>query len=125
MIEIIKHSTLAIKDKLNKKKRQFCYVTLGYDFMIDSNLKVWLIEINKNPGLCESSNIIKMLIPRMIDDSLKLTLDEVFEPKYINNDANHYKSPFSVEGYEDTENLWQYLLTLYPVENTYSNNVNK
>ena len=116
MVEIIKHSTLAIKDKLNKKKRQFCYVTLGYDFMIDSDLRVWLIEINKNPGLCESSNIIKMLIPRMIDDSLRLTLDDVFEPKYINNDPNNYKSPFSVEGYEDTENMWQYLLALSPSE---------
>jgi len=127
MIEIIKHSTLAIKDKLNKKKRQFCYVTLGYDFMIDSDLRVWLIEINKNPGLCESSNIIKMLIPRMIDDSLRLTLDDVFEPKYINNDPNNYKSPYSVEGYEDTENMWQYLFTLVPAEasnNSNSNNAN-
>lgn len=114
MIEIIKLSTLSIKDKINKKKRQFCYVTLGYDFMIDSNLKVWLIEINKNPGLCESSNIIKMLIPRMIDDSLRLTLDDIFEPKYNNNDPNNYKSPFQVEGYEDTENMWMYLHTLIP-----------
>ena len=116
MIEIIKISTLAIKDKINKKKRMFSYVTLGYDFLIDSNLKVWLIEINKNSGLCESSNIIKMLIPRMIDDSLRLTVDDVFEPRYIKNDPNNYKSPFPVEGYEDTENMWMYLHTIMPIE---------
>ena len=115
MIDIIKHSTLAIKDKINKKKRQFCYVTLGYDFMIDSNLKVWLVEINKNPGLVESSNIIRELVPRMIDDSLRLTVDEIFEPKYINNDPNNYKSPYHVDGYDDYENMWQYLHTLFPI----------
>ena len=114
MIDIIKHSTKAIKDKLNKKKRQYCYVTLGYDFMIDSNLKVWLVEINKNPGLVESSNVIRMLVPRMIDDSLRLTVDEIFEPKFIDNDAKNYKSPFPVEGYNDNENMWQYLDTLIP-----------
>ena len=68
-----------------------------------------------------------MLIPRMIDDSLRLTIDDVFEPKYVNNDPNNYKSPFSVEGYEDTENMYQYLLTLCPNEapvgpNNYNNN---
>jgi len=114
MIDIIKHSTKAIKDKLNKKKRQYCYVNLGYDFMIDSNLKVWLVEVNKNPGLVESSNVIRMLVPRMIDDSLRLTVDEIFEPKYINNDPNNYKSPYPVEGYDDYENMWQYLHSLLP-----------
>jgi len=59
----------------------------------------------------------------MIDDSLRLTLDDVFEPKYINNDPNNYKSPYPVEGYEDTENMWQYLLTLYPAEVPAPNNI--
>lgn len=121
MIDIIKYSTSAIKDKLNKKKRQYCYVTLGYDFMIDSELKVWLIEINKNPGLCESSNFIKMLIPRMIDDSLRLTLDDIFEPKYNNNNYSNYRSPYSVEGYSDYENMWLYLQTLIPAESLNTN----
>ncbi len=113
MIEIIKHSTLAIKKKINKKNRQYCYVTLGYDFMIDSEFRTWLIEINKNPGLCESSNIIKVLTPRMIDDSLRLTVDDIFEPKFSSNIENFkYKSPFTVEGYDDKENMWQYLLNL-------------
>ena len=105
---------MAIRDKLNKKKRNYCYVTLGYDFMIDSNMKVWLVEINKNPGLVESSKVIKILVPRMIDDSLRLTVDEIFEPKYVNNDVNDYKSPFPVDGYDDKENMWQFLHTLIP-----------
>ena len=34
--------------------------------MIDENLKPWLIEINTNPCLDESSPLLKDLIPRMI-----------------------------------------------------------
>ena len=54
---------------------------LGYDFMIDDNLKIWLIEVNANPCIEESSNLLKMLIPRMIDDAFKLSLDKVFTPE--------------------------------------------
>jgi len=58
--------------------------------MIDSDLKVWLIEVNTNPCLEESSPILEELLPRMlgkimffrflfyIDDALKLTLDVLF-----------------------------------------------
>jgi hypothetical protein len=114
MNEIIKISTMSIKDKINRKNRQFCYVTLGYDFLIDVNFKVWLIEINKNPGLAESSPIIKMLIPRMLDDTFRLTLDQVWEPKYVNveNNLSEYNSPYPVTGYRDNENMWEYLFSL-------------
>jgi len=36
--------------------------------------------VNTNPCLEESSALLKQLIPRMIDDALKLTLDVVFPP---------------------------------------------
>jgi hypothetical protein len=106
MIEIIKLTTNSVKDKINRKNRKFCYVVLGYDFMIDINFKIWLIEINKNPGLSFSSPIIEMLLPRMMDDSFRLTIDKVFEPSYNNNEKNNYKSPYPVEGYDDYENMW-------------------
>ena len=106
MIEIIRLTTNSVKEKINRKNRKFCYVLLGYDFMIDINFKIWLIEINKNPGLSFSSPIIEMLLPRMMDDSLRLTIDRVFDPIFLNNDHHYYKSPFSVEGYNDFENMW-------------------
>jgi len=50
----------------------------GFDFMIDADLNCWLIEVNTNPCLEESSKLLEMLIPRMIDDMFKLTIDKVF-----------------------------------------------
>ena len=37
-----------------------------------------MIEVNTNPCLEESSNLMKELIPRMIEDMLKLTVDLIF-----------------------------------------------
>lgn len=48
--------------------------------MIDSMLKPWLIEVNTNPCLEESSKLLGKLIPRMLDDAFKLTLDVLFPP---------------------------------------------
>jgi len=50
--------------------------------MMDINFNVYLLEINTNPGLEISSPWIKVIIPRMIDDALRLTIDDVFPPRY-------------------------------------------
>lgn len=46
--------------------------------MLDSDLNTWLIEANTNPCLEESSKLLEMLLPRMVDDMMKLTIDKVF-----------------------------------------------
>lgn len=48
--------------------------------MLDEELRCWLIEVNTNPCLEESSKLLEMLLPRMIDDMFKLTIDKVFPP---------------------------------------------
>ena len=53
----------------------------GYDFILDEDFNVWLIEVNTNPCLEESSQLLKELLPRMVEDMLKLTIDQVF-PKF-------------------------------------------
>lgn len=51
----MKHLTLqAVKAtymSLDPNKRQHNFELLGMDFMIDEDLKPWLIEINTNPCL--------------------------------------------------------------------------
>ena len=72
----------SVKDKINANNRNFCFEIYGYDFMLDINFNAYLLEINRNPGLEISSPWIKTIVPRMIDDALRLTLDVVFPPKY-------------------------------------------
>lgn len=75
---IIRKSIESIKDGLNWKKPH--YAVLGYDMLLDQDKKVWLIEINKNPGWTlevSSQRVIEnTLIPTM-KDFIKLILDPI------------------------------------------------
>lgn len=111
--EIIKISMKSVKESININERKFCFEIFGYDFMFDCEINPFLIEVNTNPGLEISSPLISELVPRMIDDSLRLTIDEIFEPQYEWGDAKApYQSPFHVGGYSDQENMWELVCNL-------------
>ena len=80
--EIVSITTKSVKEQINKNERNYQFEIFGYDFMLDSNFNLFLIEINTNPGIEESSPWIKVIVPRMLDDALRLTLDQLFNPKY-------------------------------------------
>jgi len=63
---------------MNLGKMGSCFELFGYDFIIDADLGVYLIEVNTNPCLEEASQLLKAYIPRMINDALKLTIDAAF-----------------------------------------------
>lgn len=71
-VQLIVHSMKSVKNKINKFNRKNCFEIFGYDFLIDEELKVWLVEINTNPCIEESSDILKMLLPRMIGNPIFL-----------------------------------------------------
>lgn len=75
---VIRKSIESIKDGLNWKKPH--YAVLGYDMLLDQDKKVWLIEVNKNPGWTlevSSQRVIdNTLIPTM-KDFIKLILEPV------------------------------------------------
>ena len=68
----------SVRRKINVNARKDCFELLGYDFMIDKDYKVWLIEINSNPAIDESGTLLKVLLPRMLDDMFKITIDRIF-----------------------------------------------
>ncbi len=119
---LVKVFSLAGKDRLNMNERKFSFEIFGCDFLIDHNFEVVLIEVNTNPGLEESSELLKLLVARMIEDTFRLTIDDLFDTKYSDEvltkpgkeNENYfdfdrrYKSPYSVPGYEDNENLWYF-----------------
>ena len=93
--EIISLTMRSGKDKSNKNGRSHQFEIFGYDFMLDSDFNVFLIEINTNPGLEISSPWIQIVVPRMLDDALRLTVDKVFEPLYDFN--KNYKGNYTEE----------------------------
>ena len=80
MLPIIEMTMTSVRQKINKNNRKFCMEIFGYDFMVDAKLNPWLIEVNTNPCLEESNQLLRELIPRMLDDAFKLTLDVMFPP---------------------------------------------
>lgn len=53
---------------INPKNRKNCFQLFGFDFLLDSIGKVWLIEVNHNPCLEESSELLRKLLPRMLTE---------------------------------------------------------
>jgi hypothetical protein len=103
---------------LNPSNKNKSFEIFGYDFMIDHNLRTWLIEINTNPSITMGGKILDAYIPRMIDDALKLTLDKIFPaPKSASTQPSENglegrpapRPVFRMEGYPDHENLWEKL----------------
>lgn len=78
----------SIKNKINKYHRKYCFEIFGFDFIIDETFNVWLIEVNTNPCIEQSSPLLAQLIPRMLDDAYKLTLDILFPSNYKSHKPN-------------------------------------
>jgi len=115
--EIIKMTMESVKTKLNANGRKFCFEVFGYDFILDVDFNVWVIEVNSNPCIEESNDLLKMLVPRMLDDAFRLTIDKVFVPnmkqfKPEEMEREGVATEFPVTGYTNEENLWEYLTCL-------------
>ena len=83
MKAIVTKTLLAVRKKLDSNKRKFCFELFGYDFMLDCDLNVWLIEVNTNPCIEDSSAYLSALLRRMLDDAFKLTVDVCFPKKQV------------------------------------------
>ena len=112
----IEISMNAIGKKFFKTENVLCFEVFGYDFIVDKNFKPWILEINNNPGLGISSPVIEKLVPRMMDDALRLTIDKIFETKYdyscIDKENNQYISKFKLDGFNDDENVFEFLCNI-------------
>ena len=115
---IICKTLISTKKKLTTENRKWTFEIFGYDFIIDNDLNPLLIEINSNPCLELSSNLLKSLIPRMINDAFKLTIDIHFPNNSTVSDSNN--KVYHVQGYSDTENMFEEICNL----NDFSSNKN-
>lgn len=69
--------------------------------MIDNSFRPWLIEINTNPCLDCSCPLLNRIIPYMVEQSLKLSLDVVYPPpSHYPNSAKHLAPYVSLETFK-------------------------
>ena len=61
---------IATFDKIDTARKLSCFELFGYDFMIDTKMKVWLIEVNTNPCLETGSIHLARIIPNVVDNAL-------------------------------------------------------
>ncbi|CAH8453073.1 unnamed protein product [Schistosoma curassoni] len=73
---IIHHVFTTVKNRLAAKIGFF--ELLGLDFMLDENMKVWLLEINSNPALQTHCDVLKEVVPVVVKDALHISI-ECFE----------------------------------------------
>lgn len=70
MKEIVRKTFAAVRKSIDPCKRKHTFELFGYDFMVDADFNLFLIEVNTNPSLEESSEILRIFIPRLIEDML-------------------------------------------------------
>ena len=70
---------------MNPNKRKHCFELYGYDFLIDEDFRVWLIEVNTNPYFGIPNEYIADLLPKMIDDMTKIVVDPIYPPKEVDS----------------------------------------
>ena len=109
---LVEISFKSVGKKLTKINPVLCFEIFGYDFILDSDFNPWILEINNNPGLGISSPVIQKLVPRMLDDAFRLTIDKVFDTKYsedVIDENGNYKSKYQLDGFNDEENVFEFL----------------
>ena len=67
--------------KLDPRRLCDSFEIFGYDFMIDENMRVYLIEANTNPCLELSCPLLARIIPAMLDSAFRIALDPLFPPR--------------------------------------------
>ena len=118
--DILVKTILSIEHKLFKASennvpyRNNCFSLLGFDILVDSKLKPWLIEVNLNPSLGCDSGLDLRIKSRLLSDLFTLI---GINPSYQRETDDHkknknlfaYMSPY----HHDTVNVGNYFLQFY------------
>ena len=79
MKKIVTWSTMSVQDMVQNRHRS-CEL-YGYDFMVDENLDVWLIEVNSSPAMDYSTGTTERLVKRVLPDCVKVLADYEYTGK--------------------------------------------
>jgi tubulin polyglutamylase TTLL4 len=68
------------------KYKQTCFEVYGFDVLIDSKFKPWLLEVNVSPSLSSSSPMDKYIKTLLLSDTMYLTGFHIFDRKQLEKD---------------------------------------
>ena len=66
-----------MKEKLDRKFG--CFEIFGFDFMLDSDLNPFLLEVNINPAMFLDTPVLEEMLPKLINDTCKMAV-KVHQP---------------------------------------------
>ena len=67
-------SCLSVQDIVDNRKNTFEFY--GYDFMVDDNLGVWLIEVNSSPSMeTKDQPVLQRLVKAALTELPKVIID--------------------------------------------------
>jgi len=91
------------------------YELFGFDLMIDEDLRVWLIECNVNPHLGTPNELMKKVVPEMLNEMLTIVLDPLIAPKVV---PSKYETGHWILAYNTSMKNKDHILTktFYPVK---------
>lgn len=78
------------------KHSKVCYELYGFDILIDSNLKPWILEVNISPSLSSSSPFDKSIKTKLICDALTIAgIKPTNHEKYLSGKDEHKEKAIS------------------------------
>lgn len=93
MERLITDSFRAVYTKIDTKRAQNSFEILGYDFMIDENFKVKMIEANTNPCLEICCPLLARIMPELLDNTFRIAVDPIFQPPSIHDEVPESGAP--------------------------------
>ena len=90
--DIIIDSILSVRRKMNPYFRKNIFELFGFDFILDEEFRIWLLEINTNPYLGTPNDEMKILVPNMMEDLVSIVVDSSHVPnKKPTRDENRFE----------------------------------
>jgi hypothetical protein len=98
MKDLVIDAFMSVSGELNSNARKQCYELFGFDFLIDEDLRVWLLEINSNPYLGMPNQEMTVLVPKMLNEMFDIVFDskEPVSFELIYSEAVNKRRPFSL-----------------------------
>jgi tubulin monoglycylase TTLL3/8 len=83
---LVTDSFRAVHNKIDPKRLHNSFEIFGYDFMIDEQFKVYMIEANTNPCLEICCPLLARIIPELLDNSFRIAVDPLYQPPSLLDD---------------------------------------